>query len=374
MASNSFGTLFRFTTWGESHGKAVGVVVDGCPAGLPVNEEVIQRELDLRAPGRSVHTSPRKEKDTASICSGVFEGVSTGAPISIVVENNNADSSKYAALADKLRPGHANFTYLQKYGVFDHRGGGRASARETVGRVAAGAIAAQLLAAYGIQVGAFLSGVGKATCAHDNLEASAAFAAQSALFAPNHDAEQVFAKEIERVAAEGDSVGGVVTFAACGVPPGLGDPVYGKLSAMLASALFSIPACRGVEIGEGFSAAASCGSVSNDTFAFADGKIEPASNRAGGLLGGISTGQPVYGRVAFKPTSSIFQAQRSLDLAGRDVDFILPEGSRHDPCVALRAVPVVRAMCNVVLADALLMQRAIAPQGYDAGFLPQKGV
>ena len=372
MASNSFGNVFRFTTWGESHGKSLGVVVDGVPAGLPLTEDIVQRDLDLRAPGRGVHTSPRKEKDKAVICSGVFKGITTGAPISIVVENTNADSSKYDAIANILRPGHANFTYLQKYGVFDHRGGGRASARETLCRVAAGAVAGQLLAAAGIWVDAFLTGVGKIEFPLEDFKSAAAFAAKNALCAPNSDAEHAFAQEINQAVADHDSVGGMVTFVAEGVPAGLGDPVYAKLSALLAQAMFSIPACRGFEIGEGFASATKRGSASNDAFILMDAKIQPASNRAGGVLGGISTGLQIYGRVAFKPTASIFIPQRSVDLSGRETEFVLPAGSRHDPCVAVRAVPVVRAMCRVVLADALLMQRALVGQDFLCS-LPREG-
>ncbi|GHV53701.1 chorismate synthase [Deltaproteobacteria bacterium] len=363
MASNSFGSLFRFTTWGETHGKAVGVVIDGCPAGIPLNEEDINAALARRAPGKNPYVSPRMEKDRAGILSGVFDGVSTGAPISIIVENGDADSRKYADMAALLRPGHANYTYLQKYGVFDYRGGGRASARETVGRVAAGSIAGQMLHSAGIKAYAWLGGVGcaasfpMADAETSRFREAAAFAETSLLFAPDKQAEEEFIREIERAKRDKDSIGGVVSFAAEGIPPGLGDPVYGKLSALLASAMMSIPASKGFEMGAGFASAALRGSVFNDSFCRRDGQTMLASNRAGGTLGGISNGRPLYGRVAFKPASSIFQVQKTVDLQGNEVEFMLPEGSRHDPCVAVRAVPVVRAMCLLVLADAWLMNR-----------------
>ncbi|MDR2161010.1 MAG: chorismate synthase [Desulfovibrio sp.] len=358
MASNSFGSLFRCTTWGESHGRALGVVIDGCPAGIPLDEECINRDLAVRAPGKSPYVSGRGETDRVSILSGVFAGVSTGAPISLLLENRDADSSAYEAIASLLRPGHANFTYLRKYGVFDHRGGGRASARETACRVAAGAVARRLLQGPGIQAGAFLSRVGAAAAPDLPFEEGAAFARASPVFAPGPGAEAAFLREISQAAAEQDSVGGIVSFAAWGVPAGLGDPVYGRLDALLAAAMLSIPASKGFDIGQGFTAASLRGSASNDGFTSRQGVPLPASNRAGGVLGGISTGMTLYGRVAFKPTSSIFAPQPTVDLQGREAEFQLPEGSRHDPCVAVRAVPVVEAMCLLVLADLWLLNRS----------------
>jgi chorismate synthase len=366
MAANTFGNIFKFSTWGESHGKAVGVVIDGCPAGLPLDESRIQPDLNRRAPGLSPYASPRGERDKARIFSGIFEGFTTGAPISIVVDNVDADSGKYAGMAKLVRPGHASYTYLQKYGIFDYRGGGRASARETVGRVAAGAVARVMLEGAGVSARAFLSAVGH-SCAEGLSadwacsalwEKEAAFAGQSRIFAPNAAAEEAFMREIDAAVEQGDSVGGVVSFAAKGLPPGLGEPVYAKLPALLAFAMLSIPGCKGFEFGEGFASAGRRGSAFNDAFVNRQGKIIPASNRAGGTLGGISTGLPVYGRVAFKPTSSIFQSQRTVDVDGNEAEFRLPQGSRHDPCIAVRAVPVVEAMCLVVLADALLMNRS----------------
>ena len=332
--SNSFGKMFKITTWGESHGKAIGVVIDGCPAGLDINEEELREALLARAPGNSPHTSPRKEKDHAEILSGTFEGKTTGTPISIMIPNHDVDSSKYEPIKNFLRPGHANFTYLQKYGIFDYRGGGRASARETACRVAAGYIGKKLLSFYGIKLTAYLKQIG-------GMDA----------------AEEEAYKVLQRVKEEGDSLGGVVEFSALQVPVGLGSPVYGKLEAELASAMLSLPAAKGFEIGSGFEAAAMKGSLHNDLFVKEEGEIKTSKNHAGGILGGISNGMPIVGRVAFKPPSSIMKAQESLTLDGEKAKLQLPEGSRHDPCVAIRAVPVVEAMAALVLADAILRMR-----------------
>lgn len=362
MASNSFGLLFRFSTWGESHGPAVGVVIDGCPAGLALDEKDINYELSRRAPGRNSCTTRRKEPDLCRIMSGVFQGRTTGAPISVIIENKDADSSKYESISHLLRPGHANYTYLEKYGVFDYRGGGRASARETAGRVVAGAVARLLLAEAGIKVSAWLSAAGAYTAPcfapfDDYFESAGHYSRGSAIFAPDSTAEDELVKQVAEATVEGDSIGGVVTFYASGLPAGLGDPVYEKLEARLAAGMLSIPACRGFEIGAGFAAAGMRGSASNDLFVAGEQGINTATNHAGGILGGISTGMPLYGRVAFKPTPSIYKAQDTLDVEGDPAEFVLPQGSRHDPCVAIRAVPVVEAMCLTVLADAWLMNR-----------------
>ncbi|MBX9577925.1 MAG: chorismate synthase [Chthoniobacterales bacterium] len=359
MASNSFGTLFRITTWGESHGKAIGVVIDGCPAGLEISEEEINAALAKRAPGKNAFVTPRAEPDLAVIYSGVFEGKTTGTPISIIIFNQDADSSKYEAIKNQLRPGHANFTYLEKYGFFDARGGGRASARETACRVAAGAIAKKLLKHSSVQVTAFLNSVAdveiKNLPEQDSLRA---LVDASQLFCPDAEATERMIEKIEAAKTAGDSLGGTVGFVATGLPVGLGDPIYEKLEANLAKAMMSLPASKGFEIGEGFNAGRMTGSTHNDLFIKTDRKIQTESNRAGGTLGGISTGMPLCGRVAFKPTSSIKLPQESLDLQGVPVIFQLPEGSRHDPCVAIRAVPVVEAMVVLVLADALLLNRS----------------
>lgn len=335
MASNSFGTLFKITTWGESHGKAIGVVIDGCPAGLELSEDEVNAALAMRAPGRSPFTSPRREPDRAEILSGLYEGKTTGAPISIIIPNRDVDSSKYEPIKDLLRPGHANFTYLEKYGVFDFRGGGRASARETACRVAAGAVAKKLLQTYSIAVGAALKEVGGIS-ADDSAAVTAA---------------------LDAAIAEGDSLGGVIEFCIDPIPAGLGDPVYEKLEANLAYAMMGLPATKGFEIGEGFAAAAMKGSEHNDLFCRKNDKITTETNHSGGTLGGISTGMPIVGRVAFKPASSIKRAQATVTITGATATLQLPEGSRHDPCVALRAVPIVEAMAALVVADALLLNR-----------------
>jgi chorismate synthase len=332
--------VFRITTWGESHGKAIGVVIDGCPAGLELDPLYINEELKRRAPGRSPYTSPRLEPDEAEILSGIFEGKTTGAPISIFIANRDTDPSKYEPIKNTLRPGHANFTYLEKYGIFDYRGGGRASARETACRVAAGAVAKKLLQTFGITCRAFLEQIGGVQLSDDGSAAAAQIQEQ-----------------VEAAQSAGDSLGGVVGFVATGVPTGLGDPVYEKLEAKLASALMSLPATKGFEMGEGFAAAQMTGSTHNDTFSLENHQVVTKTNHAGGTLGGITTGMPVVGRVAFKPTSSIRKPQESLSVDKKEETFQLPEGSRHDPCVAIRAVPIVEAMVALVLADAVLLNR-----------------
>jgi chorismate synthase len=358
MASNSFGTLFKITTWGESHGQAIGVVIDGCPAGLPISEDEINETLERRKPGKSAYTSPRKEDDTARIVSGVFEGVTTGAPISIIIDNGDADSSKYEPIKDLMRPGHANFTYLEKYGQFDYRGGGRASARETACRVAAGAVATKLLSGWGIKLVACISEIGdvKANVRNYGLGNLTTQTRNNVIFCPDEKAAKIMGKAIKAAVREGESLGGVVSFKAEGMPAGLGDPVYEKLEAKLANAMMSIPASKGFEIGEGFGSVTMLGSDHNDEFVTGD-KGPLASNHAGGTLGGISTGEPVFGRVAFKPTSSILKPQKTIDVEGNEAEFMLPKGSRHDPCVAIRAVPVVEAMLALVLVDCYLMHR-----------------
>ncbi|MEC7838655.1 MAG: chorismate synthase [Chlamydiota bacterium] len=353
MASNRFGNIFSITTWGESHGKAVGVVIDGCPAGLCLSEEDINREMQRRAPGQSPYTTPRKESDTVEILSGLCEGVTTGAPIMISIKNGDADPSKYDCTKDLYRPGHANYTYLEKYGTFDHRGGGRASARETAARVAAGAVAKKLLAVYGITFFAYILQVGniKAVVPSSNISG---LKEVDPLFCPDCDASKEMQNLILETKANGDSLGGVVEFQSIGVPVGLGDPVYEKLEANLAKAMMSIPASKGFEMGSGFEAVTMLGSEHNDEFVRDNDGITTKTNYAGGVLGGISTGLPLIGRVAFKPTSSIMKPQNTVDIKGDQAKFLLPKGSRHDPCVAIRAVPVVEAMGALVLVDSLL--------------------
>lgn len=363
MASNAFGNIFKVTTWGESHGKAIGVVIDGCPAGLPINESEIQAALALRAPGKNPYTSQRIEADKADILSGVFEGKTTGAPLCILIPNQDADSSKYEPIKDLLRPGHANYTYLEKYGIFDYRGGGRSSARETAARVAAGAVAKKFLACQGIQVVAYIKQIGtieaQVDAMADRMENVRSSTYQSSIFCPDAEAAAAMMALIEKTKAEGDSLGGIVEFVALPVPTGLGDPVYEKLEAKLAYAMMSLPATKGFEIGSGFHSASMLGSEHNDRFIQKEGSIQTETNHAGGVLGGISTGMPLVGKVAFKPASSVMKPQQTLKLSGEQAVFELPPGSRHDPCVAIRAVPIVEAMAALVLADAILLNRCV---------------
>ena len=362
MASNSLGNIFRITTWGESHGKAIGVVIDGCPAGLELDEDYINIDLRRRAPaGDNPYTTPRKEADYGRIYSGVFEGKTSGAPISIIIDNTNQDSSKYEPIKHLLRPGHANYTYIEKYGCFDYRGGGRASARETTCRVAAGAVAKKLLAHYDIEIVAYIKSIGVITMDEDMVDIAHLKQQRDAspVYCPSKASAQTMMKAIEQAKDAGDSLGGVVEFKVMNLPIGLGDPIYEKLEANLAKAMMSLPATKAFSIGEGFHASAMLGSEHNDEFHAEQGQIKLSSNTAGGTLGGISTGEVVRGQVAFKPPSSINKKQQSVSIGGKEASFELPKGSRHDPCVAIRAVPVVEAMLALTLADALLMNRCI---------------
>lgn len=335
-------------------------MIDGCPAGLEISENEINEALALRAPGRNPYTSPRKESDKAEILSGVFEGKTTGSPISIIIPNDNADSSKYEPIKDLLRPGHANYTYLEKYGVFDYRGGGRASARETACRVAAGAVAKKVLLNSGIKITAYIKQIGSIESEADfsNVDHLRHSTYQSELFCPDAKAAAAMSTLLEQAKSEGNSLGGVVEFIATQVPVGLGDPVYEKLEANLAHAMLSLPATKGFEIGSGFRSAVMQGSEHNDLFINTEGVVKTETNHSGGTLGGITTGMPIIGRVAFKPTSSIKMAQSTLNKSGEQASFELPTGSRHDPCVAIRAVPIVEAMVGLVLVDAILLNRS----------------
>ncbi len=355
MASNSFGTLFRFTTWGESHGPAIGVVVDGCPALIPLTEADIQPWLDRRKPGQSSITTQRQEEDKVKILSGTFEDQTTGTPISLLIENKDARSRDYEAIKDKFRPGHADYTYQAKYGIRDWRGSGRYSARETACRVAAGAVARKVLGdsvtvrGAIIQVGPHI--IDRAGWNWDEVH-------KNPMFSPNANAARFWMDYIEQVRKEGSSVGAVVEIVASGVPAGWGDPLYNKLDAELAHALMSINAVKGVEVGDGFASAAHTGLANSDQMrAGTGGKPEFLSNHAGGILGGISTGQDIVVRFAVKPASSILKPQQTIDRFGNNVD-IVTEG-RHDPCVGIRAVPVGEAMVACVLADAMLRQKAL---------------
>ncbi|MDJ0652341.1 MAG: chorismate synthase [Simkaniaceae bacterium] len=355
MASNSFGTLFRITTWGESHGKGIGVVIDGCPAGLPMSEDEINQELSRRAGGKSPYTTPRKEKDRAEIFSGVFNGKTTGTPISIIIFNHDTDASKYEPIKNLMRPGHANFTYLEKYGIFDYQGGGRSSARETACRVAAGSVAKKLLAHFDITCTAYIHSIGPITIERVDFSTLQ----NSTLSCPDEKAEQAMIKVLEKAKAEKDSLGGIIEGTVTNLPSGLGDPVYEKLEANLAKGMLSLPGTKGFEIGKGFHAARLKGSEHNDGFTKdACGKTVPASNHAGGTLGGISTGLPLTFRIAFKPTPSIEKPQQTVNASGKAQIFQLPTGSRHDPCITIRAVPIIEAMTALTLADSLLISQS----------------
>ncbi len=353
MAGNSFGQLFRLTTWGESHGPGVGCTVDGCPAGLELELADIQHELDRRRVGQSVVSSTRQEADQVQILSGLFEGRTTGSPLAMLVLNSDAHSAHYAATKDLYRPGHADYTWDIKYGFRDWRGGGRSSARETVGRVAGGAIAKKLLATFGVQIIGY-------TLALGDLRAQVFEEAEIERNIMRCPDSVVAAQMIERVAAARqakDSLGGIVELRARGVPPGLGEPVFDKLQADLGKAMFSIPAIKGVEIGEGFGVALLHGSENNDSFVrHPDGQIGTVTNRHGGILGGISTGEEIVLRLAAKPTPSIAQPQQTVDHAGNPAT--IEVHGRHDPTVLPRLVPVAEAMLALVLADHLLRQRA----------------
>ena len=361
MAS-SFGHLFRVTTWGESHGPAVGVVVDGCPPGLALSEADLQVELDRRRPGQSHITTQRAETDRAEILSGVFEGHTTGTAIHVLVRNKDARARDYDELRTTFRPSHADYTYAAKYGRRDWRGGGRASARETVGRVAAGAIAGKLLRQRcGAEVVAYVKQVSDVDAAVDPGSVTRAAVEAHITRCPDPAAAAAMQERIERARKAGDSLGGVVEAVARGVPPGLGEPVFDKLDADLAKALLSLPACRGFEIGSGFAGTRLTGSTHNDPFYMEGERVRTRSNRSGGVQGGISNGEDIVLRAAFKPTATILRPQQTVDETGNEVT-LRPRG-RHDPCVLPRAVPLVDAMINLVLVDHLLRQRAQIGRG-----------
>jgi chorismate synthase len=359
MPGNTFGTLFRITTWGESHGRAVGVIVDGCPAGLSLALEDIQKELDRRRPGQSKVSTQRKEEDSVEILSGIFEEKTTGTPISMIVWNNDADSSAYDAIKNMPRPGHADYTYQAKYGIRDHRGGGRASARETVGRVAAGAIAKKLLSQDGIEISGFVTELGgiKADMGTSDISVLRLNSESNPIRCPDKDAASRMLELLDRVKREGDSLGGIVEIVAKGVPAGLGEPIFDKLDADLAKALMSIGAVKSVEIGAGLESARMRGSQMNDPLIFREGQVDFETNNAGGILGGISTGAPIICRIAVKPTPSISRKQRTVDLLANLPAEIEIKG-RHDPAIPPRIVPVAEAMVALVLADHLLRARS----------------
>jgi len=356
---NSFGKLFTITTWGESHGPAVGVVIDGCPPGLPLAAEEIQVELDRRRPGQSDIVTPRKEEDRVEILAGLFEGKTTGMPLSMLVRNTDQRPGAYDEMRDKFRPSHADFTYQAKYGIRDHRGGGRSSARETIGRVAAGAVAKKILAlAGGVETRAFVTQVHDIAVPSSALEQFPTLAEidATAVRCPHPATAAAMIARIKAVRAEGDSVGGVIECRVRNLPPGLGEPVFDRLEADLAKAMLSLPATKGFEIGSGFAGTRLKGSEHNDAFEIRGGRVRTLTNRSGGVQGGISNGEELAFRIAFKPTATILQPQQTVDVHGNPTE--LAARGRHDPCVLPRAVPIVEAMTSIVLLDHWLRQNA----------------
>ena len=359
MGGNSFGKVFKVTTFGESHGKGLGVIIDGCPAGLPIDEAFIQKELARRRPGQSKIVTQRKEPDQVQILSGVFEGIATGTPIGMIIMNKDQKSKDYSHIADKFRPSHADFTYQEKYGLRDYRGGGRSSARETAARVAAGAIAKLFLQAQGVQVDAYVSQVGsiKVEQSYQDLDMNNVEA--TPVRCPDLAVAAEMIQLIQEVRKAGDTIGGVVTSIIKGCPTGLGEPAFDKLHADLGKAMLSINACKGFEYGSGFEGITMRGSAHNDPFYKAtDGQIKTTTNHSGGIQGGISNGMDINFRVAFKPVATIVSAQDSVNMDGDKVE-VVGKG-RHDPCVLPRAVPIVEAMAALVVADHLLRQRTVA--------------
>ncbi len=353
MPGNTFGQLFKITTFGESHGAANGVILEGVPPNIPLNAKDIQVELDRRRPGQSKITTQRAEGDKVEILSGIFDAKTTGTPIALLIRNQNQHSKDYDNIKNAFRPGHADYTYLKKYGIRDYRGGGRASGRETAARVAAGAVAKKILSARDIQVIAY-------TLAVENTYAQKidfAVIEKNEVRAPDMKAADIMIEKIKKARKDGDSLGGIVEAVVKGCPPGLGDPVFDKLTAQLSHGLLSIGAIRGIEFGAGFGAAKMKGSEHNDLFTICDGKISTQTNHAGGILGGISSGEDILLRVAIKPPSSIAKPQETVNTSKEPVTIHIQ--GRHDPCICPRIVPVVEAMIALTLVDALLIQKSI---------------
>jgi chorismate synthase len=356
---SSFGQLFRITTWGESHGGGVGVVIDGCPPRVELSEEDIQRELDRRRPGQSAIVTQRDEADRCQILSGVFEGRTLGTPISILVMNKDARPEAYAEMKSTYRPSHADFTYEAKYGIRNWQGGGRASARETIGRVAAGAIARKVMCTInpGFELIAYVNHIYDVAATVDPAVVTTEQVEANVVRCPDAASARKMIQAIEKARGDGDSLGGTITCVARGVPAGLGEPVFDKLEADLAKAMLSLPASKGFEIGSGFASTRMRGSEHNDAFEIRDGTVRTATNNSGGVQGGISNGENIFFRVAFKPTSTIARDQKTVTAAGEETT--LAARGRHDPCVLPRAVPIVEAMAALVLCDHALRQRAI---------------
>lgn len=354
---NVFGKLFTVSTWGESHGPAVGAVIDGCPPGVPLAAAEIQVELDRRRPGQSEIVTQRDEADQVEILSGVYEGRTTGTPISLLVRNADQRSKAYDDMKEKFRPSHADYTYQAKYGLRDHRGGGRTSARETIGRVAAGAIAKKVLMQKGaVEIRAFVTAIQDVVAAPIDHFPALQEVEANIVRCPDPAAAAKMIELIKQVRSEGDSVGGIIACRIRGVPPGLGEPVFDRLQADLAKAMLSLPATKGFEIGSGFAGTRLKGSAHNDLFRMKAGKVTTATNRSGGIQGGISNGEEIYFNVAFKPTATILQNQATVDIHGQETE--LKAGGRHDPCVLPRAVPIVESMAALVIVDHWLRQTA----------------
>ena len=348
MFGSSIGNIFKITTWGESHGKGVGVVVDGCPAGLPLSEEDIQIFLNRRKPGQSPYSTPRSEDDQVEIVSGIFEGKTTGTPISMIVWNKTARSADYSEISSYYRPGHADYTFDEKYGFRDYRGGGRSSRRETIGRVAAGAIASKFLNTLGIQLKAYTYSIGPVQIKEKDFTQIY----ENPLNMPDASAAKEAEILLQEMMANKDSIGGIIHCEVTGVPAGIGDPVFEKLDANLAKAMMSIGSVKGVEIGDGFNVASAYGSENNDAFFMNNGQIDKKTNHAGGTLGGMSDGSPILIRTAIKPTPSIFQTQETVNKQGEDIQIQIK--GRHDPVIVPRAVVVVESMAAITVMDALL--------------------
>lgn len=352
---SSFGNIFKIATFGESHGKGLGVVIDGCPAGLELDEGFIKQELQRRKPGQSRITTQRREEDEFQVLSGVFDGKTTGTPIAMIIFNTDQKSKDYSHIADKYRPSHADYTYSEKYGIRDYRGGGRSSARETAARVAAGAVAKLLLRQYGINVHGYVSQVGDLTLDKSYQELDLSETEKNIVRCPDAAVANKMVDYIDEIRKSRDTIGGVVSCVAIGVPPGLGEPVFSKLHAELGKAMLSINAVKGFEYGSGFGGVSMRGSEHNDLFYQEEGKIKTRTNHSGGIQGGISNGQDIFFRVAFKPVATIMQDQESINEQGEST--IVSGKGRHDPCVVPRAVPIVEAMCALVLVDFLLLKR-----------------
>lgn len=356
MAGNSFGHIFKLTSFGESHGIAIGGIIDGCPAGLEINTDFIQAELDRRKPGQSSISSPRKEDDKVEFLSGIFEGKSLGTPIAFIIKNADQKSGDYFKLKDVYRPSHADFVYEKKYGIRDHRGGGRSSARETIARVVAGAIAKLYLMQYGIQINAFVKQIGAVKLIGEHTQFDIKMAEANAVRCPDDEIAKQMIAHIEKLRDEGDTCGGVIQCVIENTPVGLGEPVFDKLHAELGKAMLGINAVKGFEIGNGFDSVIYKGSQLNDEFVSDGDKIITRTNHSGGIQGGISNGMPIYFNVAFKPVASIKKQQTTVNTSG-DKTEIQIEG-RHDPCVVPRAVPIVESMAAIVIMDAFLLQKA----------------